>query len=671
MPIRRRSQFRNRVQKMIGIPIEEKMALLRMGELVDTAVNNRATTGPGADEARVGRRHKRKTRVVPQPINLSADVGTRGAILRWDKVDSQALLNYQVRIVPVEGTGVEFTATAFSNEYAFKGEAGSYKFEARSIGRNGGGSDWSAAEFFEIQDTPIILEGNKFGVEELGAQISETVLTPLNYTAFIFASIVLNSFSDPNNNSACTLELRHGDTYEQSVFVQEFDLYPESEDLNSFDTTLGITRPSSSPGRSGTFNTTQSAMFSPYQILEGNAIADKNTKFWITVTGHSDDVVGLSVSIWVASEGLSETEETETVIVHDKCIELPISSVTKPAFGVSEDTFNNEGDDYWDNIWSFGIWLKPSDFTENMEILGKYSVTGAAIPNNNGLVFIDWLGSSSTLEVQARANDGTTTADATYVGINKVWPLGLDRWHLLVVTFNGVQSGSKFDVYINGVAIGADTDTSSTVTISSAGPGSDLYTIGMAPTFGNGNSYLFGIYDASDYMFSGRVHAAGHWDVVLSSSAVNSLYNNGVGAAVDWRSSKGNYANQNSLRHYWRFGALDNDLVGPPDPVFPSKYFKYTIFGGASSAASQSNIDTNRARDISFDIGNHQEADYYDVGKPVNRGIDFTNGLFVSGGVSTYTEDRNCTALSRAVLGSTTPSPVDIINDYPGLELGF
>lgn len=655
---RPRSNFRNRVNKMQGLPIDEKSLLLRMGELVDTAVNNRQTTGPGADETVVGRQKRRRNRNVPQPINLTADVGTRGAILRWDKVDSPLLRNYRIRITPINDTGgAEFVATAFSNEYAFKGLGGEYKFEVQSIGRNGEGSEWSASIFFGISDTPIILEGNKFDVETLGAQISETVLTPLNYTAFVFASVVLDSFADPNNNPSVVLELRHGDTYENSVFVQEFDLYPESEDLNNFDNTMGISRPSGSPGRSATFNTTQSVMFTPYQILEGNPIADKNTRFWVTVTSHGEDVVGLSIAIWVASEGLSEeTGDDDTTLQHIKSVQLPVGSAggINRAFAISSDD-----EDTQNNIWSFNIWLKPSSITTpagGFEIYGSYGVSLGAgnPPDNRTSAFIDYYPATPRLEVAQANQAGTVYVTWTKSGAANIWPLGVNNWHMLTVCFSGERAGSKFDVYVNGVAQVATTDDSTSTTIPQfTSLPTRVWAIGGQP-LGNQINTVSGNGRINTFLLNGRVHQAGLWNVVLSQAAVQSIYNSGNGARRDWRNSFGAYGQALNMRHYWRFGGLENDRNGSIGNI--NEWVKK---GGGTP--TQAEVNTNVANDVSFDLGSMQDSgSQYDA-------IDFTNEIFIS--LSTPTSPL---IVNRETLGgygtftTVRPDAGDIVDDYPG-----
>ena len=649
---RPRSNFRNRVNKMKGLPIDEKSLLLRMGELVDTAVNNRQTTGPGSDETVVGRQKRRRNRNVPQPINLIADVGTRGAILRWDKVDSPLLRNYRIRITPINDTGgAEFVATAFSNEYAFKGKGGDYKFEVQSIGRNGEGSEWSASIFFEISDTPIILEGNKFDVEELGAQISETVLTPLNYTAFVFASVVLDTFSDPNDNPSVTLELRHGDIYEQSVFVQQFELYPESEDLNNFDATVGINRPASSPGRSGTFNTTQSVMFTPYQILEGNPIADKNTRFWITVTNHGEDVVGLSCAIWVASEGLSEEDDTEEVVVHDKSIQLPAlaSGGLNRAFGIS---YDDSDAPVPTTTWTLNFWLKPEDLTTaDFRIFHKSGfnlITGA--PNNTQRILVAYDKDTPRLEVQVWNSAGTVSVLWTCDSQATVWPLGLNEWHMLTVAFDGDRSGSKFDVYVNGSVLTATSDNSTVTTIPDYAAISGVAAVGGIPT-GNWLTRTTAVVNTG--LFDGRIHAGGWWGIVLSSAAISAIYNSGNGATRNWLTSFGAYGSGADLNHYWRFGALDNFFIGPPAIDW--------LLKGTLATATQANVDFNVANDVSFDIGNMQDSDDH------YRPMDFTNRIFIGFSFPGDDENRETHGGGAGSFSTDLVDSGDIVNDYPGL----
>lgn len=290
------------MNKIRGLPIEEKMMLIRMGELIDKGINQRTPTNPNPS-----RGFQRKE--IPIPNGLDVAVSARGAILSWNKIDSNNLLNYRTRITPIDGEGDEVIATSYSNQYFFKGNGGRYRFATQSISRDGKSSAWSDATEFTVYDAPIILEGNKLDVEEFGAQISETVLTPENYTVFVFTSIVLDTLASATDNTHVTVQLSYGETFEASILIQELLMYQESEDLCNLVT--GISRPSGTPSRTGNFQTTQSIMFAPFQITTAATpdIVNRETKFWINATGR-DDIVGMSCAIWVALEAEAAAEVT-------------------------------------------------------------------------------------------------------------------------------------------------------------------------------------------------------------------------------------------------------------------------------------------------------------------------------------------------------------------------
>jgi len=641
---------------MQGLPIEEKMMLLRMGELIDGAINNRTPTNPFA------LRGHRKNRIV-RASNLESDISARGAVLRWEKVNSSDLLHYKIRILPQDGAdGEEVDATSYTNQFLFKGRAGSYKYNVAVVNRNGQSSEWSSDHFFDIQDTPMILEGNKLGVEEQGARLFETVLCPLNYTVFAFASVILNTLADPNDNPSVTLKLSRGPEYDSSVFIQEFTLYPESEDLCNADATLGITRPAGTPARTGNFETTQSVMFTPYQILEETGIADTDVKFWIAATGHADDVVGMSCAIWVASEGLSEESGSAVQPA------THLSSVQVPASGSTASTDRSFGfleagaevvDNTLDNIYTFALWAKPTlDFTTGARILhlADFDASGGGfLFNNRRRLSIDWdETTANTLTIRQFDTDGTTSVTWTKNGQASVFPDGLNEWMFLVVAFNGTRSGSKFDVYINGVLISPTTDNSPATTIGPFNLVGDNrgISIGVAPVTSLFTTVTANVFSVSPW--TARLHMAAFWDVVLSSAAVTSLYNTGNGG-TNWRNSFGNYGNAADMRHYWRFGALDNDRDGSIGSI--TEWIKR---GGGTP--SQSEVNTNIANDVSFDLGNMQDVD------DQFEAWDFTNRIFIdilvtSGSVI------NRETLGGSVLGSITvnafPKAVDIVSDYP------
>jgi len=674
MAIRRRSQFRNRLNKLQGLPIDEKMMLLRMGEIIDRGINQRTPTNPDPN-----RGHLRAE--IPMPVGLNVEVSTRGAVLSWNKIDSNNLLNYRIRITPIGGEGEELIVTSYTNQFLFKGRAGRYRFTVQSNSRDGKASDWAPTVEFQISDTPMILEGNKLDVEELGSQLFETVLTPLNYTVFAFASVVLNTLADPNDNPSVVLELRHGATYASSVFIQEFSLYPESEDLCNFDATVGITRPSGAPSRTGNFETTQSVMFTPYQILEATGIADLNTTFWITVTSHSDDVVGMSCAIWVASEGLSEENAAEFP-THKKAISLPfrVSALDKcPGFwefGFSEDTDMN-------NTWTYAAWMKPSSLSSTFTIMRYAEVTGGALKtfSSRKAILISY-DTTPRLNVQIFNETGTSSGIWRKNGQSNVWPLGLDNWHFLVATGNGNLAGSKVRVYINGQELSPDSDTTGSVSIPSFSSFSTPRMINICgrPSTGLFTEFTAGIMGGGGEIFSGRLHSAGLWNVTLTTEAIAELYNNGNGFQKDWRFSSGAYGSIQDLIHYWKFGSNENIFIGPANsdwlisrPIASSPPF----LGGGEPY--QLEVDFNILNDVAYDIGQ--------AGEPGNhRPYNFSNSISIdgdsaleigSGEISTggspfflntsFAFQYPNAAPYPPISSNRNPNALDVVNDYPGI----
>ena len=78
---------------MRGIPAEEKNLLVRIGDLVDAAINNRGPTNPFEPESTV-RRDPR----LPIPRNPSSSVGVRSTVLEWEPVNSSILNYYKLQI---------------------------------------------------------------------------------------------------------------------------------------------------------------------------------------------------------------------------------------------------------------------------------------------------------------------------------------------------------------------------------------------------------------------------------------------------------------------------------------------------------------------------------------------------------------------------------------------
>ena len=669
MAMARHSQFRNRINKMKGLPISEKMMLLRMGELIDGSLNNKTPTNPNPKQ---GRRRDRVTVTSGNKVS----VGTRGALLQWNKVDNPNLLGYRVNITSLDGNALELNAIAYSNQFLFKGEAGSYQYTSSVLMRNGTSGLRSGAVQFTVSDSPMILEGDKFDVEDLGSYISQTVLCPLNYTAFVFASVVLDSFSDANDNPSVTLRLSAGETLGSSIFIEEFTLYPETEDLCNFDTGMGITRPSTATSRTGTFQTTQSVMFTPFQILEDSGIEDTEVKFWVTVTGHADDVVGLSCAIWVASEGLSE-EITGTIVFpadHFKSLQIPVGvaggTCRAPAFmeGTTPHGISLVRDTEINNIWSYNIWLKPSSLANVFQI---FSLSGFDVFNVPSLIQgikIQYVLSGvdvaqPALQVKVYDNVGTNGGSGTSVFWDldtqaACWPLGVNQWHMLTVTFNGTRSGSKVDVYQNAVHLTPTFDDSDLVSIAPYTLGNDSRVLGIGVTPSGTWGGLFG--KANIALMSGRIHQAGMWSVVLSASAITSLYNSGNGARVDWRNSFGNYAQGLDLAHYWKFGSLLNDRNGSIGDIS-----EWVRRGGG--APTQANVDFNVANDVCFDLGFMRAPILYNAWDPTNR-ITIDQSVIFGDTINRETlGGENYKTGGIGFFNSKLPDATDIVSDFPGV----
>jgi len=149
---KRKSSFEKRMNKIQGLSKEEKLTFVRLGEIIDGAVNNRGPTNPGQEQAkRIGKRKR-----LPPPGVINVELGVRTAILSWAAVDGSLLLHYRIVIQNMD-TGQKFEYTSYTNRFNFKGQdAGRYRCYVQSIGR-GGIASVSSGKDFTIPDNDLSL----------------------------------------------------------------------------------------------------------------------------------------------------------------------------------------------------------------------------------------------------------------------------------------------------------------------------------------------------------------------------------------------------------------------------------------------------------------------------------------------------------------------------------
>lgn len=185
------------------------------------------------------------------------------------------------------------------------------------------------------------------------------------------------------------------------------------------------------------------------------------------------------------------------------------------------------------NVWSVGIWYKPdaNAFTITNQMWG---VRDADAPD---ILLMQLLGAAANDPVGYLIRDsaGVILKDFRFDSV-----LSVNKWHFLMLTFDGAADESK--LYLNGIERAPTTiltNISGTVVDSGRRIG-----LGVRPS-------------ASDQNASGRIYSLGFWDSVLTDAEQLALYNFGDGVRAVFDKDLGAYVSKAALQHYYRPGLAD------------------------------------------------------------------------------------------------------------------
>ncbi len=260
---KRRSSIAHRFARIKGLPPEEKALMQRIGNLLDAAVNNRMSSNP------FEKRKNLEDRRLPSPTNILVKTGFKTVKIIWDPIDSSILLRYEVDFTNFD-TGVTTTKSTFTNEIIFKGKSGRYKAVIRGVGRNSKSSPLKTVEF-GIGEDVMFIEGGRNGPATLGTVVQDNVSLLAGYSLYIWGSVVLDKLAAGLSNNSVVFQLLRAETGNASIndatLVEQIILYPATESASNLDDNAQgglITR--ATTVRIGTFETSQSLMFSPISI---------------------------------------------------------------------------------------------------------------------------------------------------------------------------------------------------------------------------------------------------------------------------------------------------------------------------------------------------------------------------------------------------------------------
>jgi hypothetical protein len=354
---------------MKGLDPAEKSILIRIGESVDAAANNRTPTNPSEDA-----KNKVDNRL-PGPRNITAKGAIRSIILEWDAEDTSNLLHYKITVTNLDN-GTSETLFSFTNEFIYKGRIGGrYKALIQSVGRNQKSSIIRDIEF-DIPDDVMLLEGNKNAFNTIGTIVNEDLLFQEGHKIFVWGAFTLDRLiAGPSGNSDVTLELYKGPaggTIADATLIEQITMYAATESATNLDDfALGgfVERPDMEDPkdsaidsiRGTSFQTSQSTMFSPFTVSEEDA--GNTRELFVKAIGREDenDVTSLSITCWSAYEGASDDIPSDPWVPEPAIVEEDKKSIfirgveSQYVRGTVTDPLRTIG-----GAWSWGCWFNPS-----------------------------------------------------------------------------------------------------------------------------------------------------------------------------------------------------------------------------------------------------------------------------------------------------------------------
>lgn len=367
---RRRNAIFHRFSRMRGLPPDEKMLMQRIGRLMDAALNNRQASNPFEPSK------NNPNRVLYPPTGLVAYTGYRTLKLTWTAAASDQHLRYEVKITNNE-TGVSETKSTYTNELRYKNVNGAYTAVVSSVGRDGSSSP-SQTIVFTMGGSVMQIEGSKNGPTELGTIVQDHITLYNNYSVYAWGSVVLDKFIAGASNEPAVFRLWSMEGANQifdadeATLEQTITLYAATEAFSNLDANAHaalITRPVTS--RPGSFETSQSVMFSPIAISTSEE--DVTFTFFLQAVGREteQDEVNLSLVLWGGFDGLGDNVPQDTwvgdpdyVFPHLHSLRLwrrtmnansPFDTVTAGSWYMAQQpkVYN-----IIDNAWTLAFWVR-------------------------------------------------------------------------------------------------------------------------------------------------------------------------------------------------------------------------------------------------------------------------------------------------------------------------
>lgn len=298
----------HRLSKMKGLSAEEKDILVRIGDLVDGTINNRAPTNPFEPHS-----PERRDPRLPSIRSVESEEGVRSTVLTWDPADASILAYYKLEITNLS-TGTTKTFVSYTNRFVYKDSSGDYMVRLFTIGKNQTASP-PIKFLFTLANSVMFLNGECNGIGTVGqTSVCTDIFIPAQYFVHVWVSFNYNGLADPQNNLSPIIQLKQTGNPDNidlahMPVIQSIQVFPESITLVNIDdnsTQAEITRPTTIAVRDadGHYDTSMAIMFSAFQVQ--TADAGQVNRLCAEVTRRTEDIDNLCISAWVASSGITD-----------------------------------------------------------------------------------------------------------------------------------------------------------------------------------------------------------------------------------------------------------------------------------------------------------------------------------------------------------------------------
>lgn len=282
-----------------------------------------------------------------------------------------------------------------------------------------------------------------------------------------------------------------------------------------------------------------------------------------------------------------------------------------------------------DRAMSWSVWVRPSNYpSSGAQHILRVSETAASAAQYT--LFILQESSSDAAKIRFSLN----TDASNFIYIQSALVLKRNRWTHIVVTYDGSEANTGFEMYVNGVLEGSPTRNLTGTYTGALNSANLRFQIGRTQSV------------TPQTRYTGYIRDAAIWDIELSQTNVNELYNAGVPKDVDTMSF---YAN---IEANW---PLRTDLT-----CLNSATFNLTDSGSSAIEFRDSHVAPRRK---TISVARMEPAS--------TRYISF-GALFATSGTSVFWNGRSGTShvLNGKIIkyaidysAETVGSPVDIITD--------